>query len=95
MHQRWYLKALHVVVRSASVSGDNFVRLNMKVKKYQRKGGHISGPAYKRMQWKEKMKARSESFGSDKCFKCGGSGHWANKCRGLYRIILFLVKNYV
>ena len=36
---------------------------------------------YKRIQWKQKMKARSESYGN-KCFKCGQEGHWANKCKG-------------
>ena len=53
----------------------------MKVKKYQRGPKGMSGGAHKRMAWKQKMKARSESYG-DKCFKCGEPGHWANKCKG-------------
>ncbi|KAK7114489.1 hypothetical protein V1264_000544 [Littorina saxatilis] len=58
---------------------ENFVRLNMKAKKFVRKGSGMTGGQWKRKQWKQKMAARSKSYG-DKCFKCGGSGHWANKC---------------
>ena len=64
------------------MNNDNFVRLNMKKKGYRRKGKGMTGGQYKRLQWKQKMAARSESFGSDKCFKCGGTGHWAKKCNG-------------
>ena len=54
----------------------------MKAKKYKRKGGHMTGGAYKRQQWKSKMKLKSNSYGKNKCFKCGQEGHWANKCTG-------------
>ncbi|XP_048253388.1 ATP-dependent DNA helicase Q4-like [Haliotis rufescens] len=65
---------------ASRVSSGNFVRLNMKVKKYRRKDGrHMTGGQYKRNQWKQKMQARSKSYG-DKCFVCNGTGHWSRDC---------------
>ncbi|CAC5357583.1 RECQL4 [Mytilus coruscus] len=67
---------------ASSTSSENFVRLNMKIKTYKRKGKKgMTGPQMRRFQWKQKMKSRSKSYG-DKCFKCGQEGHWANKCTG-------------
>ncbi|XP_060604089.1 ATP-dependent DNA helicase Q4-like [Ruditapes philippinarum] len=68
--------------RAKKISNDNFIRLNMKIKTYKKKGRQLTGPQYKRKMWKEKMQARSKSYG-DACFKCGQSGHWANKCTGI------------
>ncbi|XP_067650989.1 ATP-dependent DNA helicase Q4-like [Haliotis asinina] len=65
---------------ASRVSSENFVRLNMKVKKYKRKDGrHMTGGQYKRNQWKQKMQARSKSYG-DKCFICNETGHWSRDC---------------
>ena len=70
----------------------------MKIKTYKRKGKAMTGPQYKRKMWKQKMQARSKSYG-DACFKCGQSGHWANKCPGEEIFVLvdssfeILVKN--
>ncbi|XP_030831457.1 ATP-dependent DNA helicase Q4 [Strongylocentrotus purpuratus] len=75
---------------------ENFVRLNMLTKSYRRKGkGGMRGEAYKRMMWKQKTGAGGAYRGrggggfrpgmsqsGDKCFKCGGTGHWASKCSG-------------
>ena len=72
---------------SNSVS-DNFVRLNLKVKRFSRKRGGLTGSAYKRRMWKKYQKGQSgASFrgggggrGSGVCFKCGKPGHWAKEC---------------
>ncbi|XP_046565076.1 ATP-dependent DNA helicase Q4-like [Haliotis rubra] len=65
---------------ASRASSENFVRLNMKVKKYRRKDGrHMTGGQYKRNQWKQKMQARSKSYG-DKCFICNETGHWSRDC---------------
>ncbi|RUS89375.1 hypothetical protein EGW08_002895, partial [Elysia chlorotica] len=72
-----------VVKRSAASLNENFVSLNMKKKGYRRKGAAgLTAGQLRKKQWKQKMSARSASFGSNKCFKCGGEGHWANKCKG-------------
>lgn len=66
---------------SGSLSNDNYVRLNMKVKRYRRKGGRpTSGPAAKRLAWKMKMQSRSKGE-SRNCFRCGQEGHWAKNCK--------------
>ncbi|KAH9499790.1 hypothetical protein Btru_077833 [Bulinus truncatus] len=69
--------------RTAASLNDNFVCLNMKRKAYRRKGGGMTSAQLRKKQWKVKMAARSKSFGSNKCFKCGQEGHWANKCTGM------------
>ena len=76
--------------RSRGNGDGNFVKLNMRVKKFARGKGGRSGSSHKRFAWKQKMKSRAESYGSTgtpgsgNCFKCGEPGHWANKCKGNY-----------
>ena len=45
----------------------------------------MGGEKFKRQQWKqkyqEKMKNANPNYGTNKCFKCGEEGHWANKCQ--------------
>ena len=83
-------------VFSSNAVSENFVRLNLKVKRYSRKPGSvISGSAYKRKMWKKSQRARGGgggggSYGSGRsggrnggtntCFKCGKPGHWAKNC---------------
>ena len=74
---------------------ENFVRLNMKLKRYGKKPGRITGSAYKRMMWKKRQmggsggeggggggsgRGRGRGTGRNVCFKCGKPGHWARNC---------------
>jgi len=71
---------------------ENFVRLNMKVKRYSKKSGRITGSAYKRKMWKKYQKGQEGSGGGSGgggggggkgrniCFRCGKPGHWAKNC---------------
>ena len=77
-------------VFSSNAVSENFVRLNLKVKRFSHsKPGRISGSAYKRKMWKKAQRTSSgSSFGpsgrggarTNACFKCGKPGHWAKNC---------------
>lgn len=59
------------------------MKLNMKVKKYKKKGG-ISAISVRRQMWKQKLRLKfggSKGGTSGSCFKCGESGHWAKNCK--------------
>ncbi|GFN75179.1 ATP-dependent DNA helicase q4-like [Plakobranchus ocellatus] len=76
-------KKAPAVKKNAASLNENYVCLNMKKKGYRRKGGAgLTSAQLRKKQWKQKMSARSQSFGTNKCFKCGQEGHWANKCKG-------------
>lgn len=61
---------------------ENFVRLNMKVKRFSRKGQGTKGAKFKRLEWKRKMREKQKSYG-EKCFRCGENGHWAKNCKNI------------
>ena len=73
--------------RSTSVS-ENFVRLNMKIKRYSKKPGRVTGSAYKRKMWKKYQRSQEGAAGGsggggkgrNVCFRCGKPGHWAKNC---------------
>ncbi|XP_071957699.1 ATP-dependent DNA helicase Q4-like [Antedon mediterranea] len=81
--------------RSTASLNENFVRINLRKKVYTRAPNKMTGPLYKRQQWKVKMgKASGKSYGRGGggggggwhkpgvCFKCGQEGHWAKFCKG-------------
>ena len=56
--------------RQTSDVSQNFVRLNMKIKRYKRKGQSGS----------QKYKKHRFGRGKNACYKCGAKGHWARDC---------------
>ncbi len=74
--------------RSTAVS-ENFVRINIKVKRFSRNKKGLTGSAHKRIAWKKMQKSRTGGGaggsglgkgGRSVCYKCGNPGHWAKNC---------------
>ncbi|XP_045633383.1 LOW QUALITY PROTEIN: ATP-dependent DNA helicase Q4 [Ursus americanus] len=78
---------LYVLSRSALRSGGNYVRLNMKQKRYVR-GPALRGRLLRKQMWKQKWQKKGECFGGgqpkatvkNSCFQCGQLGHWSSQC---------------
>ncbi|XP_066531335.1 ATP-dependent DNA helicase Q4 [Hoplias malabaricus] len=82
--------------RPTKNSDGNFVKINLK-KKSHVKGFALRGAALRKQMYMQKFQLKGERFGGrgrgrgrftgfsrqgDSCFKCGGTGHWAQDCRG-------------
>nr|KAF6395917.1 RecQ like helicase 4 [Molossus molossus] len=73
--------------RPAVQDRGNYVRLNMKQKRYVR-GPALRGRLLRKQAWKQKWKKKVESLegrqprttAKDFCFQCGQLGHWASQC---------------
>ncbi|XP_048949148.1 ATP-dependent DNA helicase Q4 isoform X2 [Canis lupus dingo] len=65
----------------------NYVRLNLKQKRYVR-GPARRGRLLRKQMWKQKWRKKGEHFGGsqaratadDSCFRCGQLGHWSSQC---------------
>ncbi|XP_030076796.1 ATP-dependent DNA helicase Q4 [Microcaecilia unicolor] len=77
-------------VRVSSNKNGNYVRINLK-KRSHVKGYALHGNRLRKQVWKQKWQKKGELFGgggrqfnqgSDACFRCGGIGHWASRCKG-------------
>ncbi|XP_077503039.1 recQ4 helicase isoform X2 [Amblyomma americanum] len=72
--------------RSKSLN-ENFVRINLKRKKFSRGHHKVNVRQLKFKQWKNKRNQTSwegttSTSDASKCFKCGEIGHWARSCPG-------------
>ena len=72
-----------------SLVTNNFVKIDIRKKTYQRGVSKLTGAAYKRKQWKQRTSFEVTSNTSWKknsskkiCFRCGREGHWAKFCKG-------------
>nr|XP_020144316.1 ATP-dependent DNA helicase Q4 isoform X4 [Microcebus murinus] len=77
---------LHISPRPAVPDRGNYIRLNMKQKRYTR-GRALRGRLLRKQAWKQKWQKKGECFGGDgpratvkACLSCGQFSHWAPQC---------------
>ncbi|XP_049526785.1 ATP-dependent DNA helicase Q4 isoform X3 [Dermacentor silvarum] len=69
--------------KSSNSINENFVRINLKRKKFSRGHHKVNVRQLKYKEWKKKhtfSEGTSCKSGTSKCFKCGEIGHWARSC---------------
>nr|XP_012615473.1 ATP-dependent DNA helicase Q4 isoform X3 [Microcebus murinus] len=73
-------------LRPAVPDRGNYIRLNMKQKRYTR-GRALRGRLLRKQAWKQKWQKKGECFGGDgpratvkACLSCGQFSHWAPQC---------------
>uniref|UniRef100_T1JDJ3 Uncharacterized protein n=1 Tax=Strigamia maritima TaxID=126957 RepID=T1JDJ3_STRMM len=66
-------------MKSNSVN-DNFVRIDIKHKKFHRGKRAFSAVKYKRKKWAMKQKFKDDLGDESECFRCGQTGHWIKNC---------------
>ena len=78
-----------VTLSKKKLVSDNFVKIDMRKKTYQRGVKKMTGARYKRQEWRKKSSFDGSQpqkwkpgMGKKICFKCGEEGHWAKFCRG-------------
>ncbi|XP_006830951.1 PREDICTED: ATP-dependent DNA helicase Q4 [Chrysochloris asiatica] len=73
--------------RSSIQEGGNYVKLNLKRKRYVR-GPALRGTYLRKQVWKQKWQKKKACFGGGRpratvkslCFQCSRPGHWASQC---------------
>ncbi|XP_067121005.1 ATP-dependent DNA helicase Q4 [Centruroides vittatus] len=67
---------------SMGTINENYIKINIKKKKYVRGYKHFSIKQYKKIKWKniKKQKEGNYSVSSSTCFNCNRKGHWSRNC---------------
>lgn len=78
---------------------ENFVKVNIKKKKFSRGHKSINIKKLKWKKWKEYKKFGGNSgnspISSSVCFKCGQVGHWAKNCSSFNSKVFLCIYLYI